>query len=212
MASDLETAIKGKVTPLVGQTLERTIGVKIPQITSDITDSLLNPQLGIYIALDLPFKEAKKSFKKEFLRRELSLHLGNVSELARDVGLDRRSIHRVIKDLDINIDQVRKQHDPHVYKEDLVDSAIRSTLEQYRGILQPERIEETYREVPKLSRNIARFLPDPKRTWKEAERDFERQFLTHHLEESKGNVALAADKIKIRTETLHRKLKSLHLR
>jgi len=49
-------------------------------------------------------------------------------------------------------------------------------------------------------------------TWKEAEREFEKQFLSHALEKSKGNVARAAAEIDLRTETLHRKIKKLRLK
>jgi len=66
-----------------------------------------------------------------------------------------------------------------------------------------------YQEVGTLSRNIAKVIPHQDVTWKEAEKEFEKQFLGRALKESKGKVGKTADKLKIRVETLHRKIKKL---
>ncbi|MFH1683181.1 MAG: helix-turn-helix domain-containing protein, partial [Candidatus Woesearchaeota archaeon] len=98
------------------------------------------------------------------------------------------------------------------YREELVDFTIRSTLDQYREILQPKKMEQLYEEIPKLSRNIARFLPHEDLTWKEAESEFEKQFLEQALQDNNWNVGDTAKKIKIRAETLSRKIKKLALK
>ncbi len=206
----LEEAVKEKVTPLLEESMEKNWGITIPKLETDITDKLANPYLNIYVPLQMPFLKAKKKFKKEFLKRELQLHLGNISQLAKLLEMDRRSIHRAIKNLDIDIEQLRgARQNREEYKETLVDQTIRSTLEQYKEIIAPRKMEQMYQEVPRLSRNIAKFLPSPETTWKEAEEEFERQFLYHALEQEKGNVAKAAGKIGLRAETLHRKIKKL---
>lgn len=206
----LEEAVKEKVTPLLEESMEKNWGITIPKLETDITDKLANPHLNIYVPLQMPFLKAKKKFKKEFLKRELQLHLGNISQLAKLLEMDRRSIHRAIKNLDIDIEQLRgARQNREEYKETLVDQTIRSTLEQYKEIITPHKMEQMYQEVPRLSRNIARFLPSPETTWKEAEEEFERQFLYQALEQEKGNVAKAAGKIGLRAETLHRKIKKL---
>ena len=69
-----------------------------------------------------------------------------------------------------------------------------------------------YQEVPHLSRNIAKFLPQQRLTWKEAEEEFERQFLTHMLREAEGKIGKAAERAKLRPETLYRKIKRLGIR
>ena len=210
---DLEATIKDKVSPLIEETMEKSLGISIPKIESDISDQLTKPQLNIYVPMMATFEEAKKSFKREFLRRELQLHVGNVSELAKILGLDRRSIHRVIADLDIDLEKIREHKIPVEEVRGMqVDSVIRSTLDQYKEILQPAKLEQMYQEVPALSRNIARILPEEEFTWKEAEREFEREFLERVLREHEGSVAATARAIQIRAETLHRKIKKLGLK
>ncbi len=210
---DLEETVKEKVSPMVEETMEKRLGVAIPQLESDITDQLLQSHLDIYIAFDKSFKEAKKLFKKEFLKRELEVHLGNISELAKVLKVDRRSVHRAIKRLEINVEDVRKsKEEKGDYYGGLIDKTIRSALEPYEEIIKPEKMELMYREVPRLSRNIVQILPHQELTWKEAEREFEKQFLGRALVENEGNVSKTAQKIEVRVETLYRKLKKLGLK
>ena len=210
---DLEETIKEKVNPLVEETMEKSWGVTIPKLETDLSEKLQESSLNIYISLDKNFSDAKKQFKKEFLKQELKLHLGNISQLAKVLGMDRRSIHRSIKEFKIDIDDLREHEDtPEHFQEVFVDKKIRSTLEQYKGVIHPQKMEDFYKEVPKLSRNIAKFLPKPDMKWKEAEREFEKQFLTKALKENEGNVSKTADQIENRVETLHRKIKKLGLK
>lgn len=210
---NLEQAIKEKVSPLLEETMEKHWGITIPKLESDITDQLKKPQLNVYLPLNLPFEKAKKTFKTEFIKRELRLHRGNVSQLAKLLELDRRSIHRAIKDLDIDVGEVRSRPESQEdYQKAVVDTLIRSALGQYKEIIQPQKMEMLYRDVDSLSRNIARFLPPPELSWKQAEQEFEKQFLVQALEESGWKISVAAAKLKIRPETLHRKVKRWGIR
>ncbi len=210
---DLEQTIKEKVSPLLEETMEKQWGITIPKLESDISDQLRKPQLNVYLPLNLPFEEAKKVFKTEFIKRELRLHRGNVSQLAKLLELDRRSIHRAIKDLDIDVEEVRqKPESKEEYQKAVVDTLIRSALEQYKEIIQPQKMEKFYHEVDSLSRNIARFLPPPELNWKQAELEFEKQLLQQAMEENGWKVSATAIKLKIRPETLHRKIKKLGIR
>ena len=207
---DLEETIKEKVSPMLDETMEKHWGITIPQLGEELTDKLKNPQLNIYVPSNLSFSAAKKVFKAEFLKRELRLQKGNISQLAKVLGIDRRSVHRVIKKLGINIGLVREKiKSEDNYQEDFVDQALRSTLDQYKEVIQPQKMEKMYQEVETLSRNIAKVIPHQDVTWKEAEREFEKQFLGHALKEGKGKVNKTADRLKIRVETLHRKIKKL---
>ncbi len=210
---DLEQAIKEKVSPLLEESMEKHWGITIPKLESDITDQLKKPQLNVYLPPNLPFEKAKKTFKAEFIKRELRLHRGNVSQLAKLLELDRRSIHRAIKDLDIDVEEVRSRPaSKEDYQKMLVDNLIRSALEQYKELIQPQKMEKLYQDVDSLSRNIAKFLPPPELSWKQAELEFEKQFLRQALEESGWKISAAAAKLKIRPETLHRKVKKLGIR
>jgi len=206
----LEETIKEKVTPLIEESMEKHWGITIPKIESDISDKLKNPQLNIYVPANYDFAKAKQFFKTEFLKTEIRLHQGNISQLSKFLKIDRRSIHRAIKELKIDLDQLRGDvKSKEEYKQDAVDKVIRSTLDQYKEIIQPQKMEKMYQEVSSLSRNIAKFLPLEELTWKEAEREFEKQFLGQALKENNWNVSQTAQKVKIRAETLHRKIKKL---
>jgi DNA-binding NtrC family response regulator len=208
---DLEDALKEKVSPLLEETMEKNWGITIPKLGSDITDDLKNPQLNIYIPPDLNFDQAKKHFKGEFVKRELRLNKGNISQLAKLLGVNRRSIHRVIKDLSIDKkkETLLSKED---YQQDVIDKTLRSTLDQYKAIIHPQQMEKMYQEVSTLSRNIAKFIPFEELSWKEAEREFERQFLQQALREQDNNISKTAQKIDIRIETLYRKIKKLGLK
>ena len=209
-SKDLEETIKEKISPLLEESMEKHWGITIPQIESDISDKLKSPQLNVYVPANYSFSKAKKFFKKEFFKKEIKLHQGNISELSKFLGIDRRSIHRAIKELNIDVDKLRGDiKSKEEYKQDTVDKAIRSTLDQYKEIIQPQKMEKMYQEVSSLSRNIAKFLPLEELSWKDAEREFERQFFTQTLKDNDWNVAKTAKKIEIRTETLHRKIKKL---
>jgi len=208
---DLETTLKEKIEPLLEETMEKHLGITIPQIETDITDKLKRPSLHLYVPLQLPFNQAKKHFKKEFLKKEILQHKGNISQLAKSLDLDRRSIHRTIKDLKIKIDDLRGKS-PLEHQEEFIGKTIRSTLEQYEDIIHPQKMEEMYKQVESLSRNIAKDLPHEEITWKQAERDFEKQFLQHSLEENQWSISQTAKKIKLRPETLSRKIKKLNLK
>lgn len=208
---DLETTLKEKVAPLLEESMEKHWGISIPQIESDITDKLRNPALQCYISPQSTFSQAKKKFKTAFLKKELHFHLGNISQLAKTLGIDRRSIHRAVRDLSINLKEIRLQDEP-TYEMDLVNHTIRSALEQYRTFIQPQQLEKMYADVPHLSRNIAKLLPHQELTWKQAEREFERQFLHLALEAKQGNVLQTARHLHIRPETLYRKIKRLGIK
>ena len=208
---DLEAALKEKVTPLLEESMEKHWGITIPKIEVDITDRLKNPQLSLYVPQNLTFQKAKKWFKTEFIKRELRLNKGNISQLAKLLGVNRRSIHRAIKELSID---KRKETElsKEGYQQDFIDKTIRTTLDQYKTIIQPQQMEKMYQEVSTLSRNIAKFIPLEELTWKEAEKEFEKQFLSQVLKENENNVARAAAKLKIRGETLYRKIKKLEIK
>ena len=129
--------------------MEKSWGITIPQLESDITDRLKNPRLEFYIPAASTFQQAKRLFKAEFIKKELRLHKGNISQLAKTLEIDRRSIHRTIKDLDVDLGNIRNLPETQErYQEQLVDEAIRTSLDQYRDLIQPEKMEKMYIEVP----------------------------------------------------------------
>lgn len=61
---------------------------------------------------DMPFKEAKDrlldEFQAQYLARMLSRHRGNVSRAARDAGLKRQYLHRLIRDTNMDLKTFKK--------------------------------------------------------------------------------------------------------
>lgn len=211
---NLEETLKGKVALLLEETMEKSWGIYIPQVQSDITDKLQTSlPAKFYISPANSFQEAKRKFKSEFLKNQLHLHGGNISQLAKFVGLDRRSVHRAIKRFDLHLGDVRREvRHSSSYQEKMIDQTIRFALEGYKDIIQPQKMEKMYQEVPALSRHLAKLLPHNHLTWKQAEREFEKQFLSQALAGHKGKIAETARKLKIQPETLHRKIRKLGLK
>ncbi|HLC75124.1 MAG TPA: helix-turn-helix domain-containing protein [Candidatus Nanoarchaeia archaeon] len=207
----LEHVMKGKIEPLLEEAMQKFLGVTIREVERDITEKIGSERvIGLGVRTDLPFKEAKRAFKREFLERTLKTHYGNVSEVADIVGLDRRSIHRDLKNLGIDMKKVReKLYKAGYFEREAVDGAIRKVLEQYKQIIQPAKLEQMYEHVPELSEHIVHFLP-LQTTWKEAEHEFERKYL-HAVMSQYGTVSSAARAIGLRYETLLRKMKRLSI-
>lgn len=60
----------------------------------------------------LPFKEAKnrllEDFQSQFILKALASHGGNVSQTAREVGIKRQYLHRLIRDANLDIKPLKK--------------------------------------------------------------------------------------------------------
>jgi DNA-binding NtrC family response regulator len=99
---------KQNIEPIVEDSMKKFLGVRVKEINEDISSKLVNPVLQVDFDTSLTFKEAKKRFKKVFITTLLQSCYGNVSKVASISGLDRRSIHRLIKKFKIDIGNLRK--------------------------------------------------------------------------------------------------------
>ncbi|MBW2963721.1 hypothetical protein KY306_03020 [Candidatus Woesearchaeota archaeon] len=213
MAEDLEKALKEKIEPYLEETMQKFLGIKVDELERDITDKIERKLIGYTIHTELPFKLAKDLFKREFIQKIIQTHQGNVSEVAKLIGLDRRSIHREIKKLNIDVKKLRQtMYRVGYFKKEAMDLAIRRTLDSYKAILHPQKLKKFYEEVPLISENIVKFLPKKILTWKEAEEEFEKLYLKKILEENSWNLSKTAKQIDLRYETLIRKIKKLGLK
>lgn len=203
MKNPLEIALSGKLTEM--------LGVSIPEISLEISDKLEEkPLIAFEINTSVSFKVAKKIFKKDFLKKLIQTHYGNVREVARLIGIDRRSIHRAINDLDIDIKKCRTNlFHKEYYQVQAVDNVLRKTLDQYKSVLHPQKLDEIYKHMPQFSQDIAKALPKTAMNIKEAEIEFEKEYFTKLLADHQGNLSQTAKAAKIRYETLLRKLKKL---
>lgn len=209
----LEEVIDKRVKPMVDKAMHKWLGVTVSEIKADVSDKLKrSPLLEYEISTKLPFKKAKKLFKKLYLSKLLQAFSGNITDVAEAAGLDRRSVHRLIEELGLDPEEFRRSIAKTEYvKQEAVKSIIQSSAEVYKGSLSPTKFKSFYEHVPELSKDIVKELPATPLTLKEAEQEFERAYLRKALKENKGNVTKTAKKIGLRFETLHRKLKALNL-
>lgn len=206
----LEEVIEKRVKPMVEQAMAKYLGITVPEIELDISDRLRAPLLEYEIDIQLPFKKAKRLFKKLYLARMLKIHFGNISEVAILLDIDRKTIHRLIKSLKIDVEEFRKEFEKAKYiKEETVSNIIKKTLETYKTSLSPIKFKTFYEHAPSLSKDIIKELPEKPLTLSEAEDEFEKRFLKKALEENEFNISKTARKIGLRFETLYRKLKEL---
>src|SRR3989344_2064768 len=208
----LERVVKEKIEPLIEEAMQKYLGITIAELEKDITEKIeqTGKLVGITVRVDLPFKIAKKMFKKEFLERAIQTHYGNVSEVADIVGLDRRSIHRDIKSLKLDMRKLREKfYKSGYFEKEAVDGMIRGALDQYKWIIRPEKLEKMYEHVRELSENIVNVLPLLDVSWKEAEKEFEKVYLKAALEMNGWKLRETVRKINVRYETLLRKMKLL---
>ena len=207
----LDKVLKDKVEPILDESMHKLLGITISEFGKDISDRIeKSPLISFPIDTSISFKAAKKLFKKEFLTRLLQSNYGNVSAVANISGLDRRSIHRAIKELGINVKRVRKEMiRTQYYQKEAVDNILKETLDHYKQVIRPSRLERMYKNVDKISSDIVKELPAIEMAWNDAEIEFEKAYIQKALRENKGNISRTAEKIGLRYETLHRKIKKL---
>jgi DNA-binding NtrC family response regulator len=201
----LDSEVYRRVQPLVEQSLNQIIGVGIPKLSTDITDRLVSTKFTIDTSMQ--FKDAKRQFKREFLQRLLGM-FGNVTEVSKIAGIKRESLHRLIKQLEIE-----PESDLRPYRKiEVVKSVLQDVMDSYRDTLHPSKIEAVNQYLPHLSHDLVDHLPDDLPSMKDAEVDFEREFLSKALAQHRNNISSTARSIGLRFETLHRKLKKIGLR
>ncbi|MFC1722802.1 helix-turn-helix domain-containing protein [Nanoarchaeota archaeon] len=205
---------KKDVEGIVSDAMHKALGVSISELSKDISAKLeKSPLLDYTVDTKVKFKQAKKKFKQEFLRRLLRVSYGNISEVAKRAGVDRRSIHRIVKDAGINVGKIREEMiKPYEVKQKAVGHIVEDVLEKYKTVIHPAKVREVYGKVGDVSKDILDELPEQRLTLKKAEEEFEREYLKRALEECGGNATKCAKKVGLRYETLLRKLKALGIR
>jgi DNA-binding NtrC family response regulator len=211
MVGELEKLIENKVKPMLEEAMQKNLGITVSELETDISDRLKKSALLEFdIDTRLKFKDAKKKFKREYVARLLQLNFGNVAEVAKVALVDRRSIHRIVAEMKIEVQKFRDMLQKGQYVKQLaVQDIIQESLEHYKTSLNPNKYEALYKQAPSLSKNIVKEIPETPKNLKEAEKEFEKRYFEKALQENSGNISKTARKIGLRFETLHRKLKSL---
>ena len=209
----LEKVVKEKIGPIIVDTTKKAIGATVEELNKTLIDRIASASPVVFdINTSLPYKKAKKTFRKKFFAQLIETHYGNVSDVAKITGIDRRTIHRVIKELGIDVEKIRQNLlNPNHYMKMTVENIMKRTIEEYKPIIAQERLDRVYESLPKLEQELMSSLPNTEMTYDEAEEEFDRQYFSKAIKENGFNVSLTARKIGLRYETLHRKLKMLGL-
>ncbi len=208
---NLEKVIKDKIRPNIDKRTEEILGVSFGKIGDDITSKLSTNILeDINIDYSARFKEAKKRFKRDYLIKVLLLNLGNISEVARLLGISRRSLHRMISDFSINVKKIKKELiKPYSLSLSTMNVTVGHVLDDYKNIIHPKKLKKMYSKVGRFSEDILKNLPLQIIPLAEAEKIFERRYIEKALQEHGRNISRTAKAIGLRFETLHRKMKTL---
>jgi len=206
MKKDLEKVLNEKIKPIIALSTSKHIGGEISRLNEDITEKVRKLGVNLHIDLNVPFKEAKRDFKKEFLTSMIRKNCGNISEVARIVDIDRRSIHRLVNEHAIKA--IREER-PKMYdlKYTEVYGLIDEAISDYKDRISIKKLQNLYDDLPHLTDDIISCLPGEGISLKEAEREFEKEYIEKALDFCGRDLNKTANFMDIAHETLHRKIK-----
>ncbi len=78
----------------------------------------------------IPYEEAVREFKKQYLREVLIAHRGNQCKAAEELGMHRNTLSRAMSELGLNLAEVRTELKRPVRSERPVFSAYRQGYRQ----------------------------------------------------------------------------------
>ncbi len=201
------SALDERIKPIVEEALRTYVGTSVADLESSLTDRLVQG-FDFVINTTIAYKQAKKQFKRAYVLRQLRLHLGNVAETARVLGVDRRTVHRLIRDLAIPVDTCRKDlFKPSYVRAEALKEVITTVLDTYKPA-ERVKLSPLYAHVTDMSRTLVNALPEQPMSLKQAEHEFDKRYFAALKNSSNIAAALHA---RIRPETVHRKMKGLAL-
>ncbi len=74
---------------------------KVSNIIKESLKAQVNENFKSENALSIPLKEARENFEKEYLTTQLKKFGGNISKMAKFIGMERSALHRKLKGLNI---------------------------------------------------------------------------------------------------------------
>jgi len=78
----------------------------------------------------IPYEEAVREFKKQYLREVLVAHRGNQCKAAEELGMHRNTLSRAMSELGLNLAEVRTELKRPVRSERPIFSAFRQGYRQ----------------------------------------------------------------------------------
>ena len=197
---------------IVDNAFHKYLGVSIKELNQDITKKIQEPLIDFLIEDNMTLKSAKKNFLKYYILRLLEKHNGNVKAASYEAKTNRRTLHRMIKEMHIDTSLIRKKKSETIY-ETKIHNVIEESLHKYEDIIHPKRLNEVYNKISEISKTIAINTDNSNiQSLKDAENMFEAIFLTKIIKKNNGNLSKSAKEIGVRYETLHRKITGLKIK
>ena len=89
----------------IGKYKFRLEGIDAPEIRQECKKESLKISEGENVSheksLSVPLKEARENFEKKYLSSQLKKFGGNISKMAKFIGMERSALHRKLKGLNI---------------------------------------------------------------------------------------------------------------
>ncbi|MBN1645916.1 hypothetical protein JW868_02650 [Candidatus Woesearchaeota archaeon] len=210
----LEESVLDKITPVIDYVMTKFMGSPMSELTYDISEKLRRSDLlGIPVNTMMPFKMAKRLFRSEYLQRLLIQNQGNISRVAEISRVDRRSIHRIVRQSRVDAYTIRKEMTRPTYLQmRAVSHAVEESIDEFRDHISPTRVQYLYSNIDELSEEILEGLPGQSVSLKDAVEEFETLYFGDLLAECNGVISAVAKRCGLRYETVHRKLKELGLK
>jgi DNA-binding NtrC family response regulator len=195
------------ISSVVERAVKKHLLQDIPDLKYNISTNL-EFRLVFPIDTSKSFKQAKKNFLKNYLNDILTLSLGNISMAARKANLNRRHLHRIISELDINPETHRKELlKPAQYLKDNIQNILEETLLNFKP---DEKLRNVYSNLEQISETLAEDM-DESMSYEEAIELFEKEFLGKVLKENNYNISKTAEVLDMSERTLYRKISKLNL-
>jgi DNA-binding NtrC family response regulator len=81
--------------------------IEVPEINR-VLGITSNSDTSLALRHDLPLREARADFERQYLLRCLAESQGNIGDLAKHVGMERTHLYRKLRSLDIDLDKARE--------------------------------------------------------------------------------------------------------
>ena len=81
--------------------MEKDTHMAILEIIKESVSKSSQEVFSISDNLSVPLREARENFEKEYLTTQLKKFGGNISKMAKFIGMERSALHRKLKGLNI---------------------------------------------------------------------------------------------------------------
>lgn len=119
---------------------------------------------------------AKDNFRRSYLEMLLRYCKGNISKAAKVSGISRKHLYRLVDLEDINVDELRHNHDLEAH----IVSSINTAVEGMES--------NSYKFNKRIMQDIIQAVPDSLPEFRDAEKSVERHYLKKAWDSCKGRI------------------------